>query len=117
MIPLKGVLTLFHEYFPEARISLVLEILEYTEFNKENWNKKRKHLMDHNIRTVLDDFGTGNNTDISVVDTYDPIMIKLDRKLVSGIDTNKELQDKVVGFIKHRTCKEERSTYTNWNGN
>lgn len=91
--------TFFHEYFPEARISLVLEILEYTVFNKENWNKKRKHLREHNIRTVLDDFGTGNNTDISVVDTYDPIMIKLDRRLVSGIDTNKELQDKVVGFI------------------
>ena len=26
-------------------------------------------------------------------------MIKLDRKLVAGIDTNKELQKEVVGFI------------------
>ena len=27
-------------------------------------------------------------------------MIKLDRKLVSGIDSDKELQEKVVDFIK-----------------
>ena len=91
---------LFHECFPEARMSLLLEILEYTAFNEESWNKKKKHLIDHNTRTVLDDFGTGNNTDISVVDTYEPIMIKLDRKLVSGIDSDKELQEKVVDFIK-----------------
>ena len=91
---------LFHECFPEARMSLLLEILEYTAFNEESWNKKKKHLIDHNIRTVLDDFGTGNNMDISVVDTYEPIMIKLDRKLVSGIDSDKELQEKVVDFIK-----------------
>ena len=55
--------------------------------------------LTEDIHSKIDDFGTGNNTDISVVDTYEPIMIKLDRKLVSGIDTNKELQDKVVGFI------------------
>ena len=90
---------LFHAYFPEARISLVLEILEYTAYNEESWNKKKKHLKDHNIRTVLDDFGTGNNTDINVAYTYDSVMVKLDRKLVAGIDSDKELQEKVIDYI------------------
>lgn len=90
---------LFREYFPETRTSMVLEILEYTEFNRESWSKKKKHLADNNIRTVLDDFGTGNNTDISVADIYDAIMVKLDRKLVAGIDSDMELQKKVVEYI------------------
>lgn len=88
-----------HAYFPETRTSMILEILEYTAFNKESWDKKKKHLVDHNIRTALDDFGTGNNTDISVVETYEPIMVKIDRKLVSGIDSDEELQEKVVEYI------------------
>lgn len=89
----------FHQYFPEAHISLVLEILEYTSFNQESWNRKKKHLTDSKIRTVIDDFGVGNNTDVNIVDIYDSVMVKLDRKLVAGIDTNKELQKEVVEYI------------------
>ena len=89
----------FHEFFPESQLNMVLEILEYTEHNEEKWKIKHKQLKERQVKTVLDDFGTGNNTDISVVDTYEPIMIKLDRKLVSGIDSDKKLQDKVVRFI------------------
>ena len=89
----------FHEYFPESQLNMVLEILEYTEHDEDKWEIKQKQLKARQVKTVLDDFGTGNNTDISVVDTYDPIMIKLDRKLVAGIDTDKELQKKVVEYI------------------
>ena len=89
----------FHEYFPESQLNMVLEILEYTEHDEDKWGIKQKQLKARQVKTVLDDFGTGNNTDISVVDTYDPIMIKLDRKLVAGIDTDKELQKKVVEYI------------------
>ena len=37
----------------------------------------KKMQLTEDIHSKIDDFGTGNNTDISVVDTYDPIMIKL----------------------------------------
>lgn len=90
---------LFHDYFPEASISLILEILEYTAVNKESWDKKRKHLVEHNIRTVIDDFGTGNNTEVSVVDAYDSVMVKLDRTLIANIDSDAERQKKVVNYI------------------
>lgn len=90
----------FHEYFPESQLNMVLEILEYTELNAAKWEIKQKQLKERQVKTVLDDFGTGHNTNIGVVDTYEPIMIKLDRKLVSGIDSNKELQEKVVEYIE-----------------
>lgn len=90
----------FHEYFPESQLNMLLEILEYSELNAAKWEIKQKQLKERQVKTVLDDFGTGHNANISVVDTYEPIMIKLDRKLVAGIDSNKELQEKVVEYIE-----------------
>ena len=89
----------FHKTFPESQLSMILEILEYTKFNEEKWVIKRNQLKERQIKTVLDDFGTGNNTDISIVDIYDSVMVKLDRKLIAGIDSDNELQKKVVEYI------------------
>lgn len=89
----------FHDYFPESQYNMILEILEYTELNEEKWAIKRKQLKDRQIRTVLDDFGTGNNTEVNVVDIYDSIMVKLDRTLIADIDSDAERQNKVADYI------------------
>lgn len=90
----------FHEYFPESQFNMILEILEYTELNTDKWAIKKKQLKKRQVKTALDDFGTGNNKDVSVVEIYDPILIKLDRKLIAGIDTDKELQKKVIEYVQ-----------------
>lgn len=90
---------IFHKQFPESQLSMILEILEYTTPNEEKWRIKQKQLKERQVKTVLDDFGTGNNTEVSVVDIYESIMIKLDRKLVANIDVDTELQKKVIDYI------------------
>ena len=91
---------IFHDCFPESQLKMILEILEYTTLNGEKWRIKQKQLIERQIKTVLDDFGTGNNTEVSVVDIYDSIMVKLDRKLIADIDSNPEMQDKVLYYLK-----------------
>ena len=90
----------FHNLFPESQMRLIVEILEYTKLDLEKWDIKHNQLKKRQVRTVIDDFGTGNNTEIDIVDLYSSIMIKLDRKLISGIDSNEELQRIVVEYIK-----------------
>lgn len=91
---------IFHEYFPETQLNMILEILEYTELNVEKWSLKLKQLKERQIKTVIDDFGTGNNTEVSIVDTYDSVMVKLDRALIADVDSNVERQNKVTSYIK-----------------
>lgn len=81
-------------------MKLIVEILEYTKLNIEKWAIKHNQLKKRQVRTVIDDFGTGNNTDIDIADLYSSIMIKLDRKLISDIDSNEELQGIVAEYIK-----------------
>ena len=90
---------IFHNYFPESQLKMVIEILEYTELNEEKWEIKKKQLKKRQVKTVLDDFGTGNNTEVSVADMYDSVMVKLDRTLIADIDSDTERQDKVVSYI------------------
>lgn len=89
----------FHNCFPESQLNMILEILEYTTLNKEKWRTKQKQLKERQVRTVLDDFGTGNNVDISVVDIFDSIMVKLDRTLIADIDSDESRQKEVVDYI------------------
>ena len=89
----------FHACFPETQTNMILEILEYTTLNHEKWEIKKNQLKERQIRTVLDDFGTGNNVEVSVVDTFDAIMVKLDRTLIADIDSDSEKQKKVISYI------------------
>lgn len=90
----------FHRCFPETQWNMVLEILEYTDFNPQKWEIKKNHLKLRQIRTAIDDFGIGNNKDMDIVKTYDPIVVKLDRKLVSDIHLDEQKQVEVKQYIK-----------------
>lgn len=85
--------------FRPIKEKLIVEILEYTEEKHWTWTAKREHIDNYKgIEVALDDFGTGNN-DSRAVDYYKPNMIKLDRSLISGIDTNPEKQSRLRELI------------------
>ena len=66
---------------------LVIEMLEYTEFNSHAHYKKttqfKRSQTDEFI--AIDDYGTGKNIDEECIDFYNPDIVKIDRKLISNI--------------------------------
>ena len=91
---------IFHDCFPETQTNMVLEILEYTTLNQEKWETKQKQLKKRQVKTVLDDFGTGNNIDVDLVNIFDSVMVKLDRTLIADIDSNPNRQKVVIDYIE-----------------
>ena len=69
---------------------LVVEMLEYTEFDSHAHYKKttqfERSKTDEFI--AIDDYGTGKNIDEECIEFYKPDIVKIDRKLVENIHKN-----------------------------
>ncbi len=79
-----------------------IEILEYTKYNEDIWNFKKKaiYATGASPKIAIDDFGTGEHIDSVCLETYTPDLIKIDRKYISNIDTNKINQKIVTDMVK-----------------
>lgn len=89
----------FWEYFgEEIRGRMIIENLEYPYFSMEHWKEKERSVRSMDNLLSVDDFGTGIN-DIERVDIMSPHIVKLDRKLISGIDHIPEKQDNIKGLV------------------
>ncbi|WP_242839333.1 EAL domain-containing protein [Oribacterium sp. P6A1] len=69
----------------------MVETLEYPVFDHVASAYKRKQTSQFNNLLSLDDFGSGLNT-CEIAEFMKPDIIKLDRSLLIGIDSNKEKQ-------------------------
>lgn len=90
---------LLHTCFPNMGKKMIVEILEYTELNLDKWLIKKNQIKKRNIRTSLDDFGTGSNNNMDVVDTFTPTYVKLDRSLISDIHENEDKRKQVEEYV------------------
>ena len=85
---------------------IVLEMLEYTELDIHAWQRKLEEFERGNEGTgnksniAIDDYGVDREVDLARIDMYHPTMVKIDRSLVSNIDSDVEKQDKVLNIIK-----------------
>ncbi|MBE6005143.1 MAG: EAL domain-containing protein [Lachnospiraceae bacterium] len=77
----------FNEYFEGNIPKFIVETLEYPKFDPVISAQKRKYIDLSNNLLALDDFDCGVNT-VEVVDFMNPDIIKLDRSLLTGIDTD-----------------------------
>lgn len=84
--------------YPEQSQNTIIEILEYPKADKDTWDRKRKSFKKDGNLLALDDFGKGNN-DLEAVDFFKPNIIKMDRKLISGIEHDKRKQERVLSYI------------------
>lgn len=91
---------LYYDCFPEMAGKVVVEIVEYTELNKDKWGDKKADIDDHKMKVSLDDYSTGNN-DISAVEIFNPHYVKLDRSLISNIHLDSSRQKRIIELIKH----------------
>ncbi len=78
---------------------IIIEVLEYPKADEFIWRLKRESIRTNNIPLTLDDFGAGYNG-MDAVELFDPQIVKIDRALISDIDTNEGKQKKVLGYIR-----------------
>ena len=77
---------------------LVIEMLEYTEFDSHAHNKKfTQFKMSKTEELVaIDDYGTGKNIDEECINFYKPDIVKIDRNLITNIHTNTTNQKALI---------------------
>ena len=79
------------DYFGTDKNILMIEMLEYPKFSLSKTLHKREISDIGNSIFALDDYGAGFN-DMEKVNMTNPHVIKIDRALLSGIDSNEEKQ-------------------------
>lgn len=87
----------FIDFFGENENLLMVEMLEYPRFSlSKSLKKKEITQMGGGFSIALDDYGSGFN-DMEKVNIMEPSVIKIDRSLLSGLDTD---------VYKKNNCKE-----------
>ena len=95
----------FASYYGDQSGKGIIEILEYPYFSSYACKMKRGDTSAQRLRIAIDDFGSGINN-MDMVDAYDPVIIKLDRGLIVGIDHDPEKQRTVSALIKYFHARE-----------
>ena len=88
----------FADYYGDPRGVGIVEILEYPHFSEFACKMKKGDTSEQRLQIAIDDFGTGMN-DMTMVEKYDPQIVKLDRALISDIDTIPEKQENVKKLV------------------
>lgn len=95
------VLELSKQNFKGGR--LVIEMLEYTEFNSHAHYKKTSQFERAKTGqlTAIDDYGTGKNIDEECINFYNPDIVKIDRALISNIHKNVTNQKALIDICNY----------------
>ena len=82
---------------------LVIEMLEYTEFDSHAHYKKTSQFEKSKTGQLLaiDDYGTGKNIDEECINFYNPDIVKIDRALISNIHTNVTNQKALIDICNY----------------
>ncbi|MCR4619057.1 MAG: EAL domain-containing protein [Lachnospiraceae bacterium] len=87
------------DYYGKQPFKVFLEILEYPYYSESIARLKKYYCEQAKSPISIDDFGSGIN-DMKIVDTYSPALVKIDRSLITDIDTDPLKQEKVADLIK-----------------
>jgi EAL domain-containing protein (putative c-di-GMP-specific phosphodiesterase class I) len=90
----------FNDYFGDLSGVGIVEILEYPYISENACKYKKVACEKQNLKIAIDDFGVGLS-DMDLVDMYSPDIVKLDRTLISDIDTKPEKQENVFKLVQH----------------
>ncbi len=94
-------LELTRQNFKDGR--LVIEMLEYTEFDSHAHYKKTSQFERAKTGQLvaIDDYGTGENIDEECIDFYNPDIVKIDRSLISNIHANVTNQKALIEICNY----------------
>ena len=81
---------------------LVIEILEYTNYSVFAHQQKINQFKESRASEeyAIDDFGTGKNIDTHCIEFYKPDIVKIDRKIISNIDTDVRNQKSLIDITE-----------------
>ena len=82
---------------------LVIEMLEYTEFDSHAHYKKTSQFEKSKTGELvaIDDYGTGKNIDEECINFYHPDIVKIDRALISNIHKNVTNQKALIDICNY----------------
>ena len=89
----------FHMYFGDLNGVGIIEILEYPYISDNACKYKKVACEKQNLMIAIDDFGVGLS-DMDLVDMYSPQIVKIDRSLISDIDTRPDKQENVFELVQ-----------------
>lgn len=84
---------------------IVLEILEGEQANEEFMKAKQNRIKKWNALTALDDFGCGYNSEYALI-TLDPDLIKIDRSIISGCDSDISRKNIIMSLVSHAKLRD-----------
>lgn len=79
--------------------NIVLEILESEQANIEYTNNKKARIRKWGAMISLDDFGSGYNSEHALI-TLEPDLIKIDRAIISGCDSDVSRKNIIHNLVK-----------------
>lgn len=85
----------YGEFIPKV----VVEMTEQSEVSEESLETIKKRIKIYNSQMAIDDFGTGYSNTSNLL-RYNPMVVKIDRSLIAGIDTNQKTQKIVTSIIE-----------------
>lgn len=88
------------EKFGDFLDKVVLEILEGEQVNEAFMKGKQKRIHDWGGMIALDDFGCGYNSEYALI-TLSPDLIKIDRSIVNGCDTDVSRQKLIMNLVSY----------------
>lgn len=86
--------------YGELLEKVVIEMTEQTEISEDDLERIRVRLEKNNMSLAIDDYGTGYSNTSNLL-RYDPEVVKIDRSLISGIDTNPKAQKIVSKMVEY----------------
>lgn len=84
---------------------VVLEILENEIANIEYTQNKKRRMEKWKAMTALDDFGSGYNSEHALI-TLDPDLIKIDRTIISGCDSDMSRKNIISNLVRISKSKD-----------
>lgn len=88
----------FADYYGNMDGVGIIEMLEYPYISEAAVEAKKEATRRQDLWIAVDDYGVGLS-DMKTVEMYEPKIVKLDRKLISDIDSSPEKQDNVKALV------------------
>ena len=85
--------------YGELMEKMVIEFTEQSELDADRIDNVKNRLLKSRTKIAIDDFGTGYSNTMNLL-RYSPDCVKIDRSLISGIDTKPTLRKLVSGIIE-----------------
>ncbi len=96
----EGDFKIIYENYTSILSNVVVEITEIEQLNYDILQQKKEEAHNWGAQFALDDYGSGYNSDISLL-SLKPSIVKIDRGLITDIENDKNRQSMLTKLIQY----------------